>query len=140
MPGRRGYPTDLSDAEWELVEPLVPPVKPGGRLAVHPRREIDNALAYWLRAGCAWRLLPHDLPPWQTACHYWRTWRIEGSWEQTLAVLRERGRAWGSEGRCEPVRAVLRDGEPAGMGRETTPSATILSMEGAKTTEKGGCT
>jgi len=63
---RRRYPTDLSDAEWELVEPLVPPVKPGGRPALHQRREIVNALAYWLRAGCAWRLLPHDLPPWQT--------------------------------------------------------------------------
>jgi putative transposase len=78
MGGRRRYPTDLSDAEWELVRPLIPAVKPGGRPAVHQRREIAGALACWLRAGCAWRLLPHDLPPWQTACHYWRLWRLEG--------------------------------------------------------------
>jgi transposase len=63
MACRRRYPTDLSDTEWEMVEPLIPPVKPGGRSALHQRREIVNALAYWLRAGCAWRLLPHDLPP-----------------------------------------------------------------------------
>ena len=75
---RRRYPTDLSDAEWGLVEPLIPPVKPGGRPALHQRREIVDALAYWLRAGCAWRLLPHDLPPWKTVYHYFRTWRLEG--------------------------------------------------------------
>lgn len=63
---RTRYSTDLSDAEWEILRPLVPAVKSGGRPAKHMRREILNALAYWLRAGCAWRLLPHDLPPWQT--------------------------------------------------------------------------
>ena len=63
---RRAYPTDLSDAEWALLEPLIPPVKPGGRSARHTRRELVNAIAYWIRAGYAWRLLPHDLPPWQT--------------------------------------------------------------------------
>lgn len=78
MVPRRPYPTDLSDAEWELLDPLIPDPKPGGKPAVHERREIVNALAYWVRAGCAWRLLPHDLPPWQTVYHYWRIWRIEG--------------------------------------------------------------
>ncbi|MGP3991617.1 transposase [Streptomyces sp. 3N207] len=67
---RTRYTTDLSDPEWEILRPLVPAVKPGGRPAKHTRREIINALAYWLRAGCAWRLLPHDLPPWQTVYHY----------------------------------------------------------------------
>jgi transposase len=52
----------LSDAEWELLAPLIPVPKPGGRPAIHERREIVNALAYWVRAGCAWRLLPHNLP------------------------------------------------------------------------------
>ncbi|MGJ6969882.1 transposase [Streptosporangium sp. G11] len=58
---RAAYPTDLSDTEWQALASLVPPVKSGGRPAEHSRREIVNALAYWLRAGCAWRLLPHDL-------------------------------------------------------------------------------
>ena len=82
----------MSDPEWEIIRPLVPQVKPGGRPARHVRREILNALAYWLRAGCAWRLLPSDLPPWQTVCHYWRQWRKEGVWERMLASLRERER------------------------------------------------
>jgi putative transposase len=77
---RRAYPTDLSDAEWRLVQPLIPPVTSGGRPVRHSRRELVNAIAYWVRAGCAWRLLPHDLPPWRTVYHYWRVWRREGCW------------------------------------------------------------
>ncbi|WP_372446383.1 transposase [Streptomyces chrestomyceticus] len=59
---RRAYPTDLSDAEWAVLVSLVPPPKPGGRPPKHPRREIIDALAYWVRPGCSWRLLPHRLP------------------------------------------------------------------------------
>ena len=67
---RRAYATDLTDAEWQLLAPLIPAPKPGGCPAIHDRRELANAMAYWVRAGCAWRLLPHDLPPWQTVYHY----------------------------------------------------------------------
>ncbi|WP_419248630.1 transposase [Streptomyces melanogenes] len=66
MVDRRVYPTDLSDAEWVVLAQLVPPPRPGGRPPEHPRRELIDALAYWLRAGCARRLLPHDFPPYQT--------------------------------------------------------------------------
>jgi transposase len=71
MPTRRSYSTDLSDEEWEILQPLVPDAKPGGRPRAHETRELLNAIFYVLRGGCAWRLLPHDFHlPWQTAYHY----------------------------------------------------------------------
>jgi transposase len=99
------------------LAPLIPPVKPGGRPAVHPRRELVNALAYWARSGCAWRLLPHDLPPWQTVYHDWRVWRREGRWEQILSVLRAR----------EQVR----------QGRDPTQSAGIIDSQSVRITDRG---
>jgi putative transposase len=88
---RSPYPTDLCDDEWEILEPLVPRAKPGGRPRARETREILNAIFYVLRGGCAWRLLPHDFPlPWQTAYHYFRAWRMDGTWEQIHTALRER--------------------------------------------------
>ena len=69
------YPSDLSDAEWAILAPLVPAPKPGGRPAVHPRQEIVNGIRYVLRTGCHWRALPSDLPPWGTVWWSFRTWR-----------------------------------------------------------------
>ena len=86
---RKAYPTDLTEAQWRIVEPLVPPVKPGGRPALHPRRELVNAMLYVLRSAGAWRLLPHEFPPWQTVYHYFRLWRDDGTWVRINAVLRE---------------------------------------------------
>ena len=81
---RQAYPSDLSDTEWQLLEPLLPAPKPGGRPVKYPRREVVNAIMYVLRSGCAWRMLPHDLPPWRTAFHYFRTWRKDGTWRGSI--------------------------------------------------------
>jgi transposase len=86
---RRPYPTDLSDVEWRVMEPFIPAAKAGGRPPLHERREIVNAICYVLRSGCAWRLLPHDLPPWQTVYHYFRNWRDAGVFEHLNHGLRE---------------------------------------------------
>jgi len=115
---RQAYPSDLSDREWELLEPLIPAPRPGGRPAKYSLREVVNAIRYVLRTGCAWRMLPHDLPPWRTVFHYFRTWRRDGTLERVHSVLRDR----------------LRVAE----GREESPSAAIIDSQSVRTTEKGG--
>ncbi|WP_196255781.1 transposase [Micromonospora sp. WMMC415] len=69
MSARRGYPSDLTGAQWALIEPLLPEPNTDGRREKHPRRETVNAILYVVRSGCPWRYLPADLPPWQTV--YW---------------------------------------------------------------------
>ena len=101
---RRSYPTDLSDEEWAILQPLVPEAKLGGRPRAHHTRELLDAIFYVLRGGCAWRLLPHDFPPWQTAYHYFRAWRLDGSWEEIHATLCESERVLGKVAEKPPAR------------------------------------
>jgi putative transposase len=87
---REPYLTDLSDAEWAYLAGHLPTPEHNGRPRVHSLREILNAVFYVLKSGCAWRLLPHDFPPWKTVYHYFRFWRLDGTWESMHAALRER--------------------------------------------------
>ena len=115
---RKTYSTDLSDEAWECIEPHIPTPKAPGRPRGHTLREVLNAIFYIVRSGCAWRLLPHDFPPWKTIHHYFRAWRIDGTWQRLHAALRERVR----------VR----------MGRDPQPSAGIVDSQSVKSTGVGG--
>ncbi|MBW4468183.1 MAG: IS5 family transposase [Pegethrix bostrychoides GSE-TBD4-15B] len=106
------YRTDLTDEQWELLSPLIPPAKPGGRPRTVDMRAVVNAIFYLLVTGCAWELLPHDFPKPKTVYHYFRQWRIEGDWERIHDKLRQ----W--------VRVS--------DGRMTSPSAMILDSQSVK--------
>ena len=102
---RQRYPTDLTDAQWAIIEPLLPAAKPGGRPRSADLREVVNAILYLLRTGCAWRMLPHDFPPWGTVWAYFRRWRDDGTLERLHDALRDAGPP-GRRARAPPERRV----------------------------------
>lgn len=114
-PSRRRYPTDLTDAQWQLLEPLLPPNTGPGRPTTLDLREIVNALLYLQQAGCAWRLLPHDFPNWTTVRYYFDKWTLDGTWEALNHALRAQ------------VRQRAR--------RRVQPSAAIVDSQTVKTVE-----
>ena len=126
---RKAYPTDLSDAQWELLEPLVLAfenrLRPGHARAVD-LREVVNTLLYLNRTGCQWRMLPHDLLPKSTVYDYFTKWRQHGVWEQIVTALREH------------VRQQTPKASAAEEMREATPSAACVDSQTVKTTEMGG--
>lgn len=121
MPFRRRYDTDLTDDQFALVEPLLPPRKAGGAKGGRPPlpwREILNAILYVVRTGAAWRHMPHDLVNWHSAYHYFRLWSRDGRWKAIHGALRTR----------------VREAE----GHDESPSAAIIDSQSSKTTLKGG--
>ena len=77
---RKPYPSDLTDSQWQLIEPLIPPERWGGRTRSVLMREVLNGILYLLRSGCAWRAIPHDLPNWGTCGHYFDRFSRDGTW------------------------------------------------------------
>ena len=112
------YPSDLTDAEWALVEPLIPPAKRGGRERTVDVREVLNGIFYVLATGCQWRALPKDLPPKSTVHDYLTRW----AWDGTLGRLHHA--------------LFVRVREQA--GKEASPTAAIIDSQSVKGAEKGG--
>jgi putative transposase len=110
---RKPYPSDLTDAQWRLIAPLIPDAKPGGRPRKYDMREVVDALLYLAREGCSWRALPHDLPHWKTCYNFFRRFEADGTWDPLVAALRV------------AVRTKL--------GRDPTPSGACIDSQSAKT-------
>ncbi len=115
---RKAYPTDLTDEQWAIVEPLLPQPKHRGRRIKYSRREILNAMFYITKGGGHWRLLPHEFPSWRIVYWYFGLWRDDGTLERINAEL------------VKQVRTK--------KGRNPQPSAVVLDSQTVKTTAKGG--
>ena len=115
---RKTYKSDLTDKEWQIIKPLIPPPKPGGHPRTVDMRQVVNAIFYLLRTGCSWEMLPHDFPPYSTVYYYFRRWQKRGVWEQ--------------------INQVLRDQIRIKQGKSAQATAAIVDSQSVETTEKRG--
>ena len=115
---RRPYPSDLTDQEWALLEPLLAASEGRGRPPKWPARRVANAVFYLLRSGCAWRMLPREYPPWQTVYyHFWK---------------------WRPDGRLQRAHDRLREAVREAAGRDRNPSGAVIDSQAVKGTGVGG--
>jgi putative transposase len=114
---RAPYPSDLTDEQWGLIQPLLPPNTGSGQPTLVDLREVVNTLLYMKQTGCQWRYLPHDLLPRSTVHYYFTKWTADGTWEEVLQHLRERLRQK--------------------AGRESQPTGAILDSQTVKTAGPG---
>ena len=114
---QQNYPTDLNDIQWLKIRPYLPDKAQTGRPREHGWRMILNSIFYILQSGCAWRMLPKEMPPWKTVYHYFRLWRKDGTWERINRLLREKVRLK--------------------FGKKRQASASILDSQSVKTSEGG---
>lgn len=112
------YPSDLTDAEWALIAPVIPPAKDGGNKRTVDIREVTNGLLYLLSTGCQWRALPKDLPPRSTVHDYFVLWQEDGTLDRMHETLYEQCREQAE--------------------REPSPTACIIDSQSVKSGEKGG--
>jgi putative transposase len=117
-PMRKPYTTDLTDSQWEILRPLLPDAKPGGRPREVDLREVMNTLLYQDRTGCQWEMLPHDLLPKSTVFDYFKRWRDDGTWQAIVDALRVKVRRK--------------------AGRQGTPEKAVVDSQSVRTTEVGG--
>jgi putative transposase len=115
---RKPYPSDLTDEQWAVLEPLLPPPWPGGRPRKTDLRDVVNAIFYRNRNGCTWRALPHDFPPWRTVYNYFQEWRDNGTWQR--------------------IHDALRDQTRRRAGRRRVPSAASIDSQSVKGAGAGG--
>ena len=115
---RKPYPSDLTDAQWKLVEPHIPPERWGGRTREVDMRAVLDGILYLTRTGCPWRAIPHALPNWSTCRHYYDRFRRDGTWHRVHDALRAQVRI--------------------AAGKEPTPSAAVIDSQSVKSAEKRG--
>lgn len=115
---RKPYPSDLTDAQWQILAPFIPAPAPDSPREPIARREIVNGILYLLRTGCSWRQMPHDLPNGKTVYHYFRRWKRDGIWEKAMTSVRREVRTQ--------------------MGRDPEPSAAIIDSQSIKTSPVRG--